>query len=259
MELHTVISGEKFNSYKLTTYKFVDYKKNIYFRHNLEYKIDEITLDHLEFNTNKCSAGGMYFFEESHIKEFDEDYGTIICKVAIPNSAQVFIEDKKFKTDRIILSNPIHFKDFCANKITIPDNLVNYYFQKNIYFGNNDKVQLLLRNPILDPCDNDNYAIIMACTNDNYYLVKLLLQDLRVDPSADNNCVIRWASRMGHYDLVELLLRDPRVDPCADKHYAVRWASLMGHDRIAKLLLLDYRVYNSPYKIIRLLKTKYLT
>lgn len=194
LPLHTVISGAEYNKYHLNTYKFVDHDhdNNKYSRNGLEYKIGEITYDPIEFNTHTCTAGGMYFFEESQISNFDTYYGYTICKVTIPDDSRVFIEEHKFKTDKIILTNPVEFKDFCANKTNIADNLVQYYFKKNVYFGNESAVKLLLQDLRVDPSADNNYAFCYASSHGYENIVKMLLQDGRINPRVRNNVAIRY-------------------------------------------------------------------
>ncbi len=67
-------------------------------------------------------------------------------------------------------------------------------------------------------------------------MVELLLKDPRVDPSSNNNYAIRKASKNGCVKMVGLLLQDSRVDPPSD---TIEVASNHGHIEIVRLLLLD--------------------
>ena len=83
-------------------------------------------------------------------------------------------------------------------------------------------VKLLLKEPLVDPCADNNYAIRWASWNGHVEGVKLLLNDPRADLSADRNYAICLASRGGHVDVVKLLLDDPRIDPSDDINRAIR-------------------------------------
>lgn len=76
-----------------------------------------------------------------------------------------------------------------------------------------DIVEVLLKQPGVDPSVDDNYVIIKSCKYGYIDIVLLLLQDPRVDPSAQNGRPIILASRKGHLNVVKLLSRDPRVIP----------------------------------------------
>jgi hypothetical protein len=52
-------------------------------------------------------------------------------------------------------------------------------------------------------------------------VVELLLKDPRVDPTAERNYAVRWASARGHDKVVKLLLADSRVDPTVLDNFAV--------------------------------------
>jgi hypothetical protein len=84
------------------------------------------------------------------------------------------------------------------------------------------KVKLLLKEPLVDPCADNDYAIRWASWNGHVEGVKLLLNDPRADLSADRNYAICLASRGGHVDVVKLLLDDPRIDPSGDINRAIR-------------------------------------
>lgn len=108
--------------------------------------------------------------------------------------------------------------------------------------GDTKIVELLLKNPRVDPSANDNLAIHVASQNGHSEVVELLLQDPRVDPAARDNFAIRVASQYGHYEVVKLLLQDPRVDPTANDNNAVDMAIRNCYRETAKLLLTDPRV-----------------
>ena len=75
-------------------------------------------------------------------------------------------------------------------------------------------------------------------------IVELLLKDPRVDPSISGNFAIQVASKKGHDKVVSLLLADPRIDPTADCNYAIKTAYYYGHYAVIKLLLAHPRIKN---------------
>ena len=77
--------------------------------------------------------------------------------------------------------------------------------------GLNNVLEFLVKINAIDPSDNDNWAISVACGEGHIKIVKLLLKDSRVDPSADKDYALRYACKNGHNDIVKLLLADSRV------------------------------------------------
>ena len=107
---------------------------------------------------------------------------------------------------------------------------------------NSSRIKTSHINALVDPSENDNWAIRIASQNGYVEIVRLLLADPRVDPFATNNWAIRYASENGHIEVVRLLLEDSRVDPSDQNNYAIRCASLNRHLGVVRLLLTDYRV-----------------
>ena len=103
-------------------------------------------------------------------------------------------------------------------------------------------LEVLLRDPRVDPSTGGNCAIRYASRNGYLPIVERLLQDSRVDPGDKDNCAIRWAALKGHVAVVERLLLDLRVSPNADDDYAICWAAVNGHVAIVERLLQDPRV-----------------
>jgi len=100
-----VLSGKEFNElYKDNTfYKLTNDEEN----HNgFQFK-DGMNVDNILFNpTKKCSPGGIYFTEYDKIPiwiEYGDNVMYWIRKVVIPDNAQVYIEDYKFKADFMYL------------------------------------------------------------------------------------------------------------------------------------------------------------
>jgi hypothetical protein len=86
--------------------------------------------------------------------------------------------------------------------------------------------RLLVDNRV-DPSDNYNYAIGMACKmeygfhrQDYIKVIELLMEDPRVDVSDNDNMALRYALKEGYDDIVQILITDPRVDRfILDKYY----------------------------------------
>ena len=97
--------------------------------HNFKYK-EGLNIDTVVFNpTNKCQSGGLYFCEEKFLINYIH-YGIKIAIVEILDDARVYVESKKFKSDKLIISNIILLKDF--DKFTDP-NFCKLIVQQNGY------------------------------------------------------------------------------------------------------------------------------
>jgi len=73
-----------------------------------------LNIDNKSFNPiNTCSEGGLYFFlrDESKCHLYFNQYGVKIANIEISNDAQIYIEEDKFKADKLIISEIIHFND----------------------------------------------------------------------------------------------------------------------------------------------------
>ena len=108
--IYTEISGKLFNKLNGETKIFKILNEDLY--HNgFKYEIG-LNIDFIDFNpTNESEAGGLYFCEERFICYYI-NLGIKIAIVGIPDDARVYVESKKFKADKIILSNIILLKDF---------------------------------------------------------------------------------------------------------------------------------------------------
>ena len=60
------------------------------------------------YDTN-CSKGGMYFTNEKYVNDFsDQDYGSDIYEIKLPDDAQIFLEDyNKAKSNKIEIAKRI--------------------------------------------------------------------------------------------------------------------------------------------------------
>ena len=102
--------NEKYSNYELYKVISEDFTHN-----NFTYK-DGLNIDIVHFNpSGECSAGGLYFTELYKLAYWI-NCGMYICKVTIPNDSLVYIEQDKFKADKINLdlNNKVLIKDFYA-------------------------------------------------------------------------------------------------------------------------------------------------
>jgi hypothetical protein len=132
LSLYTEYSGEDFNLLckDKIFYKFLN--DNL-IHYNFKYELG-LNIDVLPFNpTKKCSSGGLYFCEESKIPLYCTMYGTKLAIVEIPDNARIYIEEDKFKTNKIFITKIIDFnsidEEFWIN--IIPNNGLVLQYVKN--------------------------------------------------------------------------------------------------------------------------------
>jgi hypothetical protein len=117
--LYKTMTGKKFKElypdklfYKITN--------ELECHNNFQYK-DGLNEDIIKFNpSGKCESGGLYFAELNDIAYWI-DYGVNIRRVVILDDSLVYIEEKKFKTNKFYLNKKIslvnfeylHNYDFC--------------------------------------------------------------------------------------------------------------------------------------------------
>lgn len=110
-----ILDGKTFNiRYPGPFYKVLS--ENL-IHHNFKYKIG-MNKDHNLFNpAGECDIGGLYFTDEQNLVSF-LDFGTKLGFVKIPEDANIYIEQHKFKTDKLELTQIIQLRDFklCHNK-----------------------------------------------------------------------------------------------------------------------------------------------
>ena len=139
-------------------------------------------------------------------------------------------------------------------------NNINEFFIWASFSGHYKIVKLLSKNKRINPNNENNYAIRMACMNKYLKIIKLLLKDKRVDPSDVNNYAIRCAAENGYYKIVKLLLKDKRVDPSDKNNEAIQLAYENGYYKIIKLLLKDRRIDKNDQTIKNIInKLKHLS
>jgi hypothetical protein len=103
--------------------------------------------------------------------------------------------------------------------------------------GETAVLQLLLRDPRVDPSSRRNAPLLWACANGHADAVALLLADARVSPTEADNAALRSACRNGHARVVRLLLRDPRVNPSAKQQACLLDAIKDGHVHVVRQLI----------------------
>jgi ankyrin repeat protein len=107
--------------------------------------------------------------------------------------------------------------------------------------GHAPVVALLLEDGRANPAANDSESLRSACAHGHAPAVALLLADGRADPAANESAALQHACKHGHADVVLLLLQDRRADPTVDDSVCVNVACVDGHDAIVKHLLMDGR------------------
>jgi hypothetical protein len=114
----TEYTGKEFNKIvnenNLILVKVLNYDE---YHFNFQYK-EGLNIDTNEFNPNgECNKGGLYFTDYRYLLYFYEIYGKIIRLIEIPNDARVYIEDNKYKADKIILNEKITIEEFYENYV----------------------------------------------------------------------------------------------------------------------------------------------
>ena len=112
----------------------------------------------------------------------------------------------------------------------------------------------LVEYSFIDPSVHEHCILINACVHGDVQLLDLLLKDPRVNPAAIQNLAIRSASRNGHLAVVDRLLREPRVDPAAMGNYAFLWACECGHLPVVNRLLEEPRVDPSAERSVAIIR-----
>jgi hypothetical protein len=126
----------------------------------------------LNIDTNKfypkgeCEKGGLYFTDYRYLLEFYEIYGKIIRLIEIPNDARVYIEDRKYKADKIIINE----------KITT----IKKFYKK--YINNKEICLEVVKNNSLAikdiPESMKNYDICLEAVKNNGYALNYFLENI---------------------------------------------------------------------------------
>ena len=114
LNLHTEYSGIDFNKMHKNI-KFYKFLNNDLTHYDFEYKVG-LNIDTAQFNPKReCSGGGLYFCEESKCHFYFDQYGTKLALIEIPDDAKVYIEENKFKADKIFIKEIIDFDQINDN------------------------------------------------------------------------------------------------------------------------------------------------
>jgi len=112
------ITGAEFNARVAGTKMYKLLNRNL--KHN-GYKYEPNALNDLtklgeQFDPDpNCNPGGLYFCAESDMLKWISVETCLIALIEIPQDAQVSVGDKKFKTDKLILGQPITFDEFYSD------------------------------------------------------------------------------------------------------------------------------------------------
>jgi hypothetical protein len=98
---------------------------------------------------------------------------------------------------------------------------------------------LLLKNPHVDPSDQNNQTIINAVKSKNYKAVKLLLKDNRINPIDQNYAALECCKSV---KIMKLFLKDIRIDPCYNNNFLLINAMKESQIKMVDLLLKDSRI-----------------
>src|SRR5579872_410359 len=132
------ISGLEFNKLcgKMKLVKLTNETEN----HNGFQFQDGVNVDNVPFNpSGQCSKGGIYFIDSTAINRW-RSYSNVgkmiyIRNVSIPDDARVYIEEEKFKTNKIILGPKMIIENYLEDPYYLedPENLCFVKYKKSEY------------------------------------------------------------------------------------------------------------------------------
>ena len=107
LELYKEYSGIEFNKiYKdIKLYKFMN--DNL-IQHNFKYELG-LNIDNIQFNPNRFTKGGLNFCDEQSCHLYFDWYGKTLALIEIPDDARIFVEEGKFKADKLIIKEILNF------------------------------------------------------------------------------------------------------------------------------------------------------
>ena len=147
---------------------------------NYPYRVGLNTLKHNSevFDTTvDCTPSGLYYCEAKYIFEY-LNYGDKLCRVTIPENAQVVKVSKKFKADRIIIEEMLPLSD-----VNTWEYLVEH--GSNVHTDN-------------------EWALRWAAGEGHLEVVKYLIER-GADIHAHNDYSLYWAVENGHLEVVNYL------------------------------------------------------
>jgi len=124
-KLLNVLSGYEFNKIYKDKTKFYKFLNDDLMHNSFKYELG-LNVDVNPFTPNgSCSKGGLYFCKENDCHFYVDVYGRKLALVEIPDDAKIYIEQNKFKADKIILTDIINF-DNVPDDIWINTLLLRY-------------------------------------------------------------------------------------------------------------------------------------
>ena len=104
-------------------------------------------------------------------------------------------------------------------------------------FGRYGVVDALLRDPRVNPAQDDSIALVAAACNGHDSIVKRLLDDGRADPSDQHHRAVYCAIERGYYKVFNLLMSDRRVLSTIDLHDVEAHKKKHGYKNIRRFFV----------------------
>jgi len=123
-----------------------------------------------------------------------------------------------------------------------PEAHKNLALRKAASHGHARIVDMLLTEGKVNPANYENYAVRWAAKYKESKALDIFLSMLEVNPTEKNHAALCWAIKLDHTDIATTLLQDTRIDPAARENFALRTASARGNKPLVELLLQDPRV-----------------
>ena len=110
---NNIISGKDFKKI-FPNYKAIKIIGNN--RNNFEYKLG-INVDNFELDKNECSKGGLYFCDLSDLSLYldNNNYGDKIAIITIDDNNNIFMENKKCKSDKLYINKILSINEYINN------------------------------------------------------------------------------------------------------------------------------------------------
>lgn len=123
-----------------------------------------------------------------------------------------------------------------------PEAYKNLALRKAASHGYSHIVDMLLIQGKVNPANYENYAVRWAAKYKESKALDIFLDMPAVNPTEKNHAALCWAIKLDHTDIATTLLQDTRIDPSARENFALRTASARGNKPVVELLLQDVRV-----------------
>jgi hypothetical protein len=113
---HIALSYDDFISQFAPNTKFYKIINNDFKHYNFEYKLG-LNVDTIPFNPKgTCKPGGLYFSDEKNIQNYFQ-YGDYIVELKLLPDAVYYVEDKKYKTNRLYICKVVSLINIDKNNI----------------------------------------------------------------------------------------------------------------------------------------------